>query len=246
MNHDVRHLPHSTAAAVYVRAVPFIRRVNIMIETVTDVPRSTLCFHQGTSDEVHHDGPARDFLPQRCNSIAGSEVERLLSDDAWWMQQKFDGRRLLLRRHGQQVSGINCRGLVLDALPEPLVVAVRKLAAEDVLLDGEAIGGARFVAFDLLSVGDQDLRSRAYFKRYEQLLDLVDAVDADELRFAPVASNHRQKAAMLARLQDAGAEGVVFKRSASTYTSARPASGGDWLKLKFVATANCIVAGDTH
>lgn len=34
-----------------------------------------------------------------------------------------------------------------------------------------------------------------------------------------------------------------FKRLDAPYTAGRPASGGDQLKLKFTATASCIVAG---
>ena len=47
---------------------------------------------------------------------------------------------------------------------------------------------------------------------------------------------------MLDALRRLKAEGVVFKRHAAPYTPGRPASGGDQLKLKFTATASCIVA----
>src|SRR4051812_11556365 len=96
------------------------------------------------------------IVPQLCNAISKSQFQQLLADDGWWMQEKFEGRRLLIRRQGERVSGINRRGLLVHALPEPLVTAVHKLAAEDLLLDGELVGD-RFIAFDLLSAGDQDL-----------------------------------------------------------------------------------------
>jgi len=48
---------------------------------------------------------------------------------------------------------------------------------------------------------------------------------------------------MLGQLKARNKEGIVFKRHLAPHTPGRPASGGDWLKIKFTATASCIVAG---
>lgn len=53
------------------------------------------------------------------NSVTQAEAEELLRDPAFFMQPKFDGRRLLLRKQGEQVTGINRRGLECG-LPEPI------------------------------------------------------------------------------------------------------------------------------
>jgi hypothetical protein len=59
---------------------------------------------------------------------------------------------------------------------------------------------------------------------------------------SPVDRSTAQKRNMLDRLRKNGKEGAVFKNSTAPYTPGRPASGGSQLKLKFTATASCIVA----
>ena len=46
-------------------------------------------------------------LPQLLNPIGEQEVKRLLRDAAWCLQQKFDGRRVLIQKQGDQVTAIN-------------------------------------------------------------------------------------------------------------------------------------------
>jgi len=36
------------------------------------------------------------ILPQLLNPIDESEADRLIKDDAWWAQEKFDGKRVLI------------------------------------------------------------------------------------------------------------------------------------------------------
>ncbi len=74
-------------------------------------------------------------------------------------------------------------------------------------------------------------------------MDLVDSVPSDSIRYAETVTTKTQKLAMLNRLRQERKEGIVFKRNTAHYVPGRPASGGDQLKLKFTATASCIVAG---
>ncbi len=49
---------------------------------------------------VHTDADARD-MGVRCqllNFIEDSEVTRLINDDDWWAQEKYDGKRMLIRK----------------------------------------------------------------------------------------------------------------------------------------------------
>jgi bifunctional non-homologous end joining protein LigD len=78
------------------------------------------------------------------------------------------------------------------------------------------------------------------------LLDLVDPVASDALRYANTATNARTKAAMLLALRRQNREGAVFKDTSAPYTPGRPSRGGSQLKLKFTATCSCIVAGVTR
>jgi bifunctional non-homologous end joining protein LigD len=62
------------------------------------------------------------------------------------------------------------------------------------------------------------------------------------IRFVPTARTAPAKRQMLAQLGRENREGVVLKFASAPYTSGRPASGGNQLKLKFTATASCLVA----
>jgi bifunctional non-homologous end joining protein LigD len=156
------------------------------------------------------------------------------------MQEKLDGRRVLVRKRGAEVVGINRTGLLIG-LSKPVVEAVQAIAAASCLLDGEAVGDA-YHAFDLLERDGADLRLSPYALRYDGAMDLVDAVPCDQLRFVETATSTRAKRALLVRFQEARKEGVVFKQREAAYVPGRPASGGPQLKLKFYATASCVVA----
>ena len=54
---------------------------------------------------------ATGILPQLLNPIDEAEAEKLLADSAWLAQEKLDGKRVLIRRSGDKVIGINRNGL---------------------------------------------------------------------------------------------------------------------------------------
>ena len=176
---------------------------------------------------------------QLLNPIEEHQVAKLIADPAWWMQEKFDGRRLLIRKMGDEITGINRLGLTV-ALPETLArdAAQRPL---DVILDGECIGET-FHAFDVLLVGDDDLGGCRYGERYLRLMNLLASFQHRQIQLVATAFTPRQKADLFDQLKTSRAEGVVFKQIDAPYIAGRPASGGPQLKYKFCATASFIVA----
>ena len=184
---------------------------------------------------------ATGLVPQLLNPIDENQVESLLVDDAWCLQEKFDGRRILVRKTGQDVIGINRLGLIVG-LPAVIVAAVQELEVSSCLLDGEAVGDV-YHAFDLLEENGRDRRSSPYSNRLAEVSMLIDDTPEDALICADTAYGTVPKRKMLAQLRKDGKEGAVFKDSTAPYTPGRPASGGSQLKLKFTATASCIVAG---
>jgi bifunctional non-homologous end joining protein LigD len=100
-----------------------------------------------------------------------------------------------------------------------------------------------FVAFDLLEKDSVDLRTQPYRRRLDTLYCLPRIGPEQPIQFIHTASMTPGKRSMLAELRRQNKEGVVFKRINAPYTPGRPAGGGDQLKLKFTATASCIVAG---
>jgi bifunctional non-homologous end joining protein LigD len=180
-------------------------------------------------------------FPQLLNPIDEAETEQYVTDDRWWMQEKFDGKRLLIRKDRNSVIAINRRGLTVG-LPAPIAEAVQSIPAGQCLLDGEAVGQV-FHAFDVLELEGDDLRPAAYAVRYASLVELVDPVARDELRYADTARDATTKAAMLLSLRQQSREGAVFKDQAAPYTPGRPSRGGTQHKLKFTATCSCLVSG---
>ena len=194
--------------------------------------------YQHSSNESRVSG----LLPQLLNPIDDAQADRLITDDAWWAQEKFDGKRILIRKSGDTVEGINRSGLVVP-IAQCIADAVRgMLAAQSCILDGEDVGDV-YIVFDALERDGQDLRSKPYSQRYAAAVDLADGCIDNFVRYAPAATDPGAKQALLHELRESRREGIVFKRHDAPYTVGRPASGGTQLKLKFTATCSCIVAG---
>jgi bifunctional non-homologous end joining protein LigD len=58
-------------------------------------------------------GAVSGLAPQLLNDMTEREVELLLKDDAWCMQEKVDGCRLMIRKKGALVEGSNRKGLIV-------------------------------------------------------------------------------------------------------------------------------------
>ena len=174
---------------------------------------------------------------QLLNPIEEADLARLLTDDVHCLQEKHDGRRLLVRKVGSEITGINRRGLVV-ALPDPISHAVEELPF-DVLIDGEAVGETLH-AFDLLECKGENLRQQGYLHRFAGLLRLLDP-EHPALRPVNTVVQSVDKMAMYQTFRQCGSEGVVFKNIEAPFSVGRPSSGGTQLKFKFVETASFIV-----
>ena len=179
------------------------------------------------------------ILPQLLNPVEEHELQKLINDPAYWMQEKKDGRRMLIRKEGGNVTGINRLGLAVS-LPEPLIEEALA-CADDFLIDGEAIGDTLH-AFDLLFLGDEDMRGRRYGERYLHLMNLLASFQHRNIELVPNQFTMIEKQSVFDRLKQAGAEGVVLKHTDAPYISGRPNAGGTQLKYKFYETASFIVA----
>jgi hypothetical protein len=73
------------------------------------------------------------IYPQLLTEIRQGQARRFIEDDGWWMQEKFDGKRLLIQRDGPRVIGINRKGC-----EAPLPAAVAEAAA--------ALGGSTVIS----------------------------------------------------------------------------------------------------
>jgi len=187
----------------------------------------------------HSEKQASGILPQLLNPIEEGDVERLLHDDDYCAQEKFDGRHLLVRNQSGQIEGINKKGLVVG-LPEPLFQVINQYGA-DVVLDGESIGD-NYCVFDLLVLDGVDIRAWPYRERLAALMNLLASVQQTVIRFVDTAFTTEQKRTLLDQLRRHRKEGIVFKRLDAPSTPGRPNRGGPQLKFKFCATLSAVVA----
>jgi ATP-dependent DNA ligase len=97
---------------------------------------------------------------------------------------------------------------------------------------------ARFVAFDVLAIGDEDLRQTPFGERRTRLEKMI-AGAAPPLHLTPATSDHTAAADWFDRFEGAGVDGIIAKRVADVYMEGERAQ----LKLKHQRTADVVVAG---
>ena len=160
--------------------------------------------------QTDNDARTTGIQCQLLNPIEEDQVERLIADPAWWLQEKHDGRRLLIRKRGDSITGINRLGLVV-ALPQPLIEDAAQ-CPEDFIIDGEAIGDTLH-AFDALLIGDDEIGGCRYGERYLRLMNLLGSFQHRFVHLVETAFLPKHKAEQLAQLKNRNAEGVVFKHT---------------------------------
>ena len=185
-----------------------------------------------------HEGRATGIYPQLLEPVADTyALGRLLVDPLYCAQEKFDGKRLLLRKRGEIINGINRRGLVVS-VPDTIAREAASLPG-DFLLDGEAVGDTLHV-FDVLENGGSDHRGLPYIYRLEILRELIPATGK---ALVPVYTAHtnRDKTHLYARLRQQFKEGIVLKLLTARYTPGKTSGSTDALKYKFVESASFVV-----
>lgn len=179
------------------------------------------------------------ILPQLLNPIEEPEVSRLLEDPTWCLQEKFDGKRILLQKQGDTVTAINRKGLAIGMVSS-IGISAQKVSG-NFLIDGECVGDVLY-AFDVLEVDGENHRPRSYQQRYVALMNLLAQTMQNHILLAETAFAPGQKRDFLHWLRRENKEGCVFKRLEAPYTPGRPNSGGPQLKHKFYATCSAVVA----
>jgi ATP-dependent DNA ligase len=124
------------------------------------------------------------------------------------------------------------RGLDFDALLNrihPAASRVRKLAEET---------PASFVAFDLLAIGDEDLRPLPFEERRRRLEQAL-AGTKPPIYLTPASRDRAVAEEWFRRFEGAGLDGVMVKPIALPYLEDKR----EMLKVKHERTADCVVAG---
>ena len=191
-----------------------------------------------------------------------------LPDGAGWLYEpKWDGFRAIVFRDGDETL-IQSRDLkpldryfpelatpLAAALPERCVVDGEVVISRGGTLDFEALllrihpaasrvrmlaaeSPASFVAWDLLALGDADLRTTPQGDR-RTLLERALGDAAQPVHLTPATRDRATAADWFDRFEGAGLDGVVAKRLDAPYQPGKRAM----LKIKHQRTAECVVAG---
>lgn len=180
------------------------------------------------------------IMPQLLNPVRDeAQLEDLILDPDWWMQEKMDGERRMLSDLDGNWRGSNKKGMQVE-LPASVEVEMwsQPLPA-NTILDGEIIGDVYYV-FDVIRWGGTNMADQPLDVREGWLAKIVPTAKIKVVIFNKTEASKR---ALLEKVRAHGGEGVVLKRSSSPYAPGRPNSGGTQLKYKFVESATVIVTG---
>ena len=185
--------------------------------------------------------------------------------DGWSYEPKWDGFRCLVFRDGDDVDLRSRNDRPLARYFPEVVAAALQVPSTAFVVDGELIvraGGAAdfsallarlhpaaslvaqlavrtpatFVAFDVLAVETEDLRSLPHAERRDRLGRLL----ADSgLATSPITAAAETAAAWLDAPAGSGIDGVVAKHATTTYDEGRRVL----VKVKREHTVDCVVAG---
>jgi ATP-dependent DNA ligase len=188
--------------------------------------------------------------------------------DGWLYEPKWDGFRAIVFRDGDEVYTQSRDLKPLDRYFPELADPLRTALPDRCVLDGEVViagkdgaldfdalllrihpaesrvrllaaeSPASFVAWDLLALGDDDLRTVPQGVRRIRL-EAALAAATPPIHLTPATRDRALAADWFDRFEGAGLDGVIAKRLDAPYQPGRRAM----LKIKHQRTADCVVAG---
>lgn len=205
-------------------------------------------------------------VPAPLKPMLAKKVEKVPEGD-WLFEPKWDGFRTILYRDGDNFfiqsrdqKNLNryfpeLAGPILEQLPERCVLDGELVIAKDGKLDFEALQmrihpaesrvlmlsekiPASVVVWDLLCLGDRDLREMPFAERREMLeRELADA--KSPIVVTPATRDRDVAVDWFHRFEGAGFDGVMAKSLTGTYQPNKRVM----IKVKHKRTADCVVAG---
>src|SRR5438874_9409481 len=199
--------------------------------------------------------------------MLSSAADALPGGEGWQFEPKWDGFRTLVFRDGDEILLQSRDEKPMNRYFPELLAPLGRALPERCVVDGEIVivgaGGldfealllrihpaasrvkllaaqtpASFVAWDLLAVGDEDLREAPLAVRRERL-ERVLASAAPPVHLSPATRDRAMAEDWFRRFEGAGLDGVMAKRLDAPYR----AGERSMIKVKHERTADCVVAG---
>ena len=180
-------------------------------------------------------------FPEWLEPMAATLTQERFTGAEWIFERKFDGIRVLAFKRGPDVRLFSRNRLPLNGSYPAVVKAIANLPIDEVILDGEAVGGwerfgtADYYVFDILWIDGRDVTGlplderRALMRELPLQLPLAQVTTLDDAKPWDRACAE-------------GWEGVIAKRRDSKYEHRRSKS---WLKMKCEETHAFVVGGFT-
>ena len=208
----------------------------------------------------------RSSQPRQFEPMKATLSKEPFDDADWIFERKLDGIRCLAFRDGPRVRLLSRTAHELGRAYPEVVEAIGAESCSDFIVDGEIVAfDGRVTSFARLQrrmqLSDPEAARRTGVEVFLYVFDLVHLVGHDtrelplRLRKAllrralsfqgPVRYvNHRNGAGQefFADACARGLEGIIGKRAASAYRSAR---SRDWLKFKCIAEQELVIGGFT-
>ena len=199
--------------------------------------------------------------------MLSSAADALPEGEGWLFEPKWDGFRTLVFRDGGEILLQSRDEKPMNRYFPELVAPLAAALPERCVLDGEiVIAGsagldfealllrihpaesrvkllasqtpASYVAWDLLAVGDEDLRETPLGERRKRLEKLLGSAKAP-VHLSPATRDRALAEDWFRRFEGAGLDGVMAKRLDEPYR----AGERTMIKVKHKRTADCVVAG---
>ena len=200
-------------------------------------------------------------IPIGMKPMLATLVDEPFDDPQWIFEVKWDGYRALAFLQKGDVQVLSRNNKQFNEKFYPIYQLLQKWTDLDVVLDGEILvitdkgisnfgklqnwrseadGNLVYYVFDLLWYNGKDLRGLALSER-QAILKSILPTDDDSIRLSQVF--HASGIDLFHAAQKMGLEGIIAKKSNSTYTA--DARSSEWLKIKVHQRQEVIIAGFT-
>lgn len=173
------------------------------------------------------------------NPLPLERLDEVCTSD-WAMERKIDGHRMLITTGPKGPAGWNRAGqrCLIPAHIRDVFRTVELTAT----FDGELANGT-FHLFDMPALTNVVDHRTPWGRRNWLLSKLYEKWDVDDqvVDVVPMVRDKTAKLNLLREINDAGGEGVVFKRLGSTYQPG-PRKSTDWFKYKLVQDVDVVLS----